>query len=116
MHLPVPLTAKNRTGLQFSLALSKDGCVLSRLLRRPRSIEGALTVRVEVTETIGLKSIRHHPEQKVTRKVRGRRMTHNIVPLGTKRFDVEITQSRDLVVDFLPIRSRRTDPHLRHGT
>jgi hypothetical protein len=116
MHPPVPLAAKNRSGLQSRLALSQGCCVLSDLLRRLRSIERALTLRVKVTETIGLQPIRHNPQQKVTRQVRGRRTTQNVVPLGTKRFDVEIAQSRDLVFDFLPIRQRRTDPHPRHGT
>jgi hypothetical protein len=116
MHPPVPLTANNRTRFQFCLALSHGCCVISGLFRRPSSIERALTLRVEVTETIGLKPIRHNPQQKVTRQVSGRRTTQNVVPLGTKRLDDEIAQSRDLVVDFIPIRQRRTDPHPRHGT
>ena len=64
---------------------------------------------------IGLQPIRQDPEQKVTRKVRGRRTAKNIVPLGTKRFDLEIAQARDLGVDVFPIRQRRTDPHPGHG-
>jgi hypothetical protein len=78
---------------------------MNSLLRPVFSVEQAPALRIQVTETIGLQPIRQNPEQKVTWKVRGRWTAENIVPLGTKRFDV----------DVFPIRQRRANPHPGHG-
>jgi hypothetical protein len=37
------------------------------------------------------------------------------VPTSPKRADIEITQARNLDVECLPVRDRRTDPYARHG-
>ena len=38
------------------------------------------------------------------------------MPTASKLTNVEITQARDLDVEFLAVRQRRTDLHPRHGS
>jgi hypothetical protein len=50
-----------------------------------------VALTVQITETIGLEPVSHHPKQQVARQVIGRRSPENCVPTVAKLADVEIT-------------------------
>ena len=64
---------------------------------------------------IRLQPIGQDAEQEMAGQVRGRRPPEDSVPAAAKRVDVEIAQARDLGVECLAVRRRRTDPHAGHG-
>ena len=54
-------------------------------------VKQALTLTVQVTETIGLESVSHDPKQQVAGHVSGRPSSQHRVPTVAKLADVEIT-------------------------
>ena len=52
----------------------------------------------------------------MTSKVSGRWPAECGMPTAAKLTNVEITQARNLSVEFLAVRQRRTDLHPRHGS
>ena len=52
----------------------------------------------------------------MTSKVSGRWLAECGMPTAAKVTNVEITQARNLDVEFLTVRQRGTDLHLRHGS
>jgi hypothetical protein len=54
-------------------------------------VKQALTLTVQVTETIGLEPVSHDPKQQVAGQVSGRPSPENCAPTVTKLADVEIT-------------------------
>jgi hypothetical protein len=78
-------------------------------------IEQAPALAIQVTQAIGLKPVSQNTKQEMTGQVRGRSPPQYSVPTSPKRTDIEITHARNLDVECLPVRDRRTDPYARHG-
>jgi len=78
-------------------------------------VEQPLTLTIQVTQLIGLKPIRQNTEQQVTGQVRRCSPPEYGLPAVPKLTDVKITQTRNLDVECLSVRWRRTDPCARHG-
>ena len=78
-------------------------------------IKQAPTLAIQVTQAIGLKSVSQNAKQEMAGQVRGRSPPEYSVPTSPKRTDIEITQTRNLDVDCLPVRWCRTDAYARHG-
>ena len=51
----------------------------------------------------------------MTGQVRGRRPAEHGMPAAAKPTDVEITQARNLGIECVAVRQRRTDLHARRG-
>ena len=77
-------------------------------------IEQSLTLAIQVAQMIGLKSVRQNTKQEVAGQVRRRPSPEFVVPTGPKLADVEITQTRNLDVECLPVWCCRTDLCARH--
>ena len=77
--------------------------------RRPRPIEQTLTLPVQVPKTVGVQPVRQAAKQEMTGKVSGRSPAECGMPTAAKLTNVEITQARNLDVEFLAVRQRRTD-------
>ena len=73
-----------------------------------------MALAIQIAETIGLKPIGQNTKQEMAGQVRGRPPPEHVVPTGPKVANIEIAQARDLDVECLRIRQRRTDLHTRH--
>src|SRR5271169_6679182 len=80
------------------------------------TIEQTLTLPVQVPRRVGLQPERQAAKQEMTSKVSGRWPAECGMPTAAKLTNVEITQARNLDVEFLAVRQRRTDLHPRHGS
>ena len=78
-------------------------------------VEQPLAVTIDVTQLIGLYSVRQHTKQQMPRQVRGRSPTEHTAPAGLQCGQVEIAQPRDFGVDGLSVRQSRPDLELRHN-
>ena len=87
---------------------------LSGFLRRPRAVKQALALGIEVAQLLGLYPVGQDTKQQMSGQVRRRSPSEYGVPTSPKLTDVEITQARDLDVERLPVRQRRTDLDARH--
>ena len=63
---------------------------------------------------IGLQPVSQNTKQQMAGQVRGRSASEYGVPTSSKGTNIEITQTRNLDVDRLPIRLGRTDLNARH--
>ena len=91
-------------GLQVRGTPAQVHGALSGVLGRPRAIEQALALGIQVAQLIGLKPIGQNAKQQMAGQVRGRLPPEHGVPTGSKRADVEITQARNLDVECLAVR------------
>jgi len=57
VHLPVPFSAQHGAGPEFGGTLTQAHGTLSGLLGRPRAIEQAYDLGVQVTQLIGLQPV-----------------------------------------------------------
>jgi hypothetical protein len=87
---------------------------LPSFLRGLRTVEQTLTLTIQVTQVICLKPVSERTKQEMPGQVRGRSPPKYGVPAASKRPDVEITQTRNLDAECLPVRYCRTDPYARH--
>ena len=78
---------------------SKSLCRAGRSVRRPRVIEQAYGLGVQVTQLIGLQSIGQDAKQQMAGQVRGRLPPKRGVPTAAKLTDAEIAQTRNLGVE-----------------
>jgi hypothetical protein len=104
VHLPVPFSAQHGAGPEFCGTLTHAHGTLCGPLGRPRAIEQAYGLGVQVTQLIGLQPVGQDTKQQMAGQVRGRSPSEYGVPTGPKRIDVEITQARNLDVDCLSVR------------
>ena len=74
------------------------------MLGRLRTVEQPLTLTIQVTQLISLKPIRQNTEQQMTGQVRRRSPPEYGLPTVSKLTDVEITQARNLDVEYLSVR------------
>jgi hypothetical protein len=89
---------------------------LDRFLRaRPDPVQQTATVGIEISQTIGLQPIGQNTKQQMAGNVRRRWPPEGHMPSGSEVADIEIAQTRDLVLKPLSIRHRRADHHARHG-
>ena len=72
---------------------------LSGLLGRPRAIEQAYGLGVQVTQLIGLQPVGQDSKQQMAGQVRGRLPPKHGVPTAAKLTDAEIAQARNLGVE-----------------
>jgi hypothetical protein len=72
---------------------------LSGLLGRPRAIEQAYGLGVQVTQLIGLQPVGQDAKQQMAGQVRGRPPPEHGVPTAAKLTDAEIAQVRNLGVE-----------------
>ena len=68
----------------------------------------APTFPVQVPKAVGLQPVRQTAKQQMTSKVSGRWPAECGMPMTAKLTNVEITQARNLGVEFLAVRQRRT--------
>ena len=101
-------------GLRSAVRPAQVHGALSGVLGRPRAIEQALALAIQVTQLIGLKPVSQNAKQEMAGQVRGRSPPEYGVPTGPKLTDVEITQARNLDVECLSVRQGRTDLDARH--
>jgi hypothetical protein len=87
---------------------------LSRFLRRLRAIKQALTLAIQITQMIRLKSVGNNTKQKMARQVRRRSPAKHSAPTVPELTDVEIAQTCNLDGECLPFRQCRTDLDPRH--
>jgi hypothetical protein len=113
----IPFPCQQSTGLQLDsgpLEVSDDPV---NPCRRPRSdpLEQTATVGIQFAEPISLQPVGQNTKQQVAGQVRGCAASEHRVPSGSQFPDIEITQTRDLVVERLSVQHRRIDCHAWHG-
>jgi hypothetical protein len=74
-----------------------------------------LALTVQVAQLYGLEPVRQNAKQDMAGQVKGGSPPEYGVPTGAKLADAEITQTRNLDVQRLPVLQRRTDLYARHG-
>jgi hypothetical protein len=86
-------------GLSSGDTLTHAHGTLSGLLGRPRAIEQAYGLGVQVTQLIGLQPVGQDAKQQMAGQVRGRLPPEHGVPTAAKLTDAEIAQARNLGVE-----------------
>jgi hypothetical protein len=73
-----------------------------------------LALAVQTTQHVGLQPIRQNAKQKMAGQVSVWLPPEYVLPAASKLPDVEIAETRDLVVERRSIRQCRTDHDARH--
>ena len=71
VHLPVPFSAQQGAGPEFCGTLTHAHGTLSGLLGRPRAIEQAYGLDIQVAQLIGLQPVGQDAKQQMAGQVRG---------------------------------------------
>jgi hypothetical protein len=116
VHLAAPLAPQHGARPQVRRTPGQLHGALPCVLGRYRTVEQTLALAVQITQHVGLQSIRQNAKQEVAGQVRVWSPPEYVMPTASKLPDVEIAHARDFVVERRSIRQCRTDHHAWHST